>query len=56
MSECTRGKRHTWVFVKNVTRVNNSGSRVTISSRGKYTCECGQEKLGPTKRTTNLVD
>lgn len=45
---CTLAAKHSWKFVTNVkfTRASHgpSGSRVSISLRGKYCCECGEVK------------
>jgi len=45
---CTVTPKHSWTFVSNVkfTRASHGpgGSRVSISLRGKYRCECGEVK------------
>lgn len=43
---CTRGTRHSWSFVKNVT-VSQIGMRsASFSSVGLYRCACGARKHG----------
>lgn len=43
---CTLGKRHKWVFVKNVTTRTSTLHTMTISGRGVYRCACGERKYG----------
>jgi hypothetical protein len=50
MKPCTLGKRHKWVWQKNVTlqQVFNasSGQHVRLYMKGLYRCECKQLKYG----------
>ena len=43
---CTKGKRHKWVFVKNVTTKTQTLTTMSITGRGVYRCECGERKYG----------
>jgi hypothetical protein len=44
---CTKGKRHKWVFVKNVTTKTQTLRSISITRRGVYRCACGERKYGP---------
>lgn len=46
MRACTIGKRHRWIFAKNVITHYQHGGTVRISERGAYHCECGAFKHG----------
>jgi hypothetical protein len=46
MKPCTIGKRHKWVFVRNVTRKYQNGRTVQLTLKGGYRCECGATKYG----------
>lgn len=57
--QCTLAPRHSWTFVTNVkfTRTSSGpgGSRVSISLRGKYRCECGEVKYAAELITREIV-
>lgn len=46
MRPCKLGKRHAWKFVGVVQTTRYGVRTATISRRGKYRCECGEEKYG----------
>lgn len=50
---CTLGAKHKWTHVRDVTirdiKMGPSGTRVKLSARGEYTCECGAKRLGQSK-------
>jgi hypothetical protein len=47
---CTLGPKHKWQWVENVTirnvTMNSRGTRISISLRGLYKCECGADRIG----------
>jgi hypothetical protein len=50
---CTLGPKHKWAHVRDVTFKNvdmgPSGTRVRLSCRGAYMCECGATRYGQPK-------
>jgi hypothetical protein len=50
---CTLGPKHKWTHVRDVTfksiTQGPSGTRMTLSCRGGYKCECGATRYGQPK-------
>lgn len=44
---CTLGKRHKWVWFKNVETRSMTTHSIRIARKSKYRCECGATKIGP---------
>lgn len=46
MRKCKLGSRHKWVFQHNVQITRINGNRGSVSLRGLYKCQCGEQKQG----------
>lgn len=56
---CPLAAKHSWAFVANVKFTRSSygpsGSRVSISLRGKYRCKCGEVKYAAAQITREIA-